>query len=189
MWETLTNYHWEGLLSSLPGALAFYVLAGLAILFGILVVANPFSRSPLNSGLCLLCTVLTLAGMSILLHAYFLAAAQVIIYAGAVLILFIFVLMLSKKDLKMVFVSTRLRYAVGVVIALALAVLFVSIVVQMPAAAPVKEAVEGSVPAIGKLLVTQYLVPFEAISVLLLAAIVGVVYLSKPETRKDPSND
>jgi len=86
MWETLTNYNWENLFSVLPGALVFYVLAGLAILFGILVVANPFSRSPINSALSLLATVLALAGLSVLLHAYFLAAVQVIIYAGAVLV-------------------------------------------------------------------------------------------------------
>ncbi|HQC42183.1 MAG TPA: NADH-quinone oxidoreductase subunit J [Verrucomicrobiota bacterium] len=183
MWETLTNYNWENLFSVLPGALVFYVLAGLAILFGILVVANPFSRSPINSALSLLATVLALAGLSVLLHAYFLAAVQVIIYAGAVLVLFIFVLMLSRKEMKIVFPSTRVRYAVGAVVALSLACLLLSVVFQMPAAAPVKEAVDGTVPAIGKLLVTEYLVPFEAISVLLLAAIVGVVHLSKPNTK------
>lgn len=186
MLEALTNYNWENLFSILPGALVFYVLAALAIFFGILVVANPFSRSPINSGLSLLATVLTLAGMSVLLHAYFLAAIQVIVYAGAVLILFIFVLMLSRKEMRLVFTSTRIRYAVGAIVALGFGCLLLSVVFRMPAAAPVQEAVEGSAPAIGRLLVTEYLVPFEAVSVLLLAAIVGVVYLSKPKTKGEP---
>lgn len=163
--------------------LIFYVLAGLAVLFGFLTVANPFSRSPLNSALCLLCTILALACMSVLLNAYFLAAVQVIVYGGAVLVLFTFILMLSKHNMKLVFAGTRIRYAVGAIAALAVCALFLSIVIQMPIGAPLKEAVEGTVPAIGKLLVTQYLVPFEAVSVLLLAAIVGVVYMSKPEEK------
>ena len=61
MWEKLLNY-WSQSAPLLPEAIAFYILATIAILFGFLVVANPFSRAPINSGLSLLCTILSLAG-------------------------------------------------------------------------------------------------------------------------------
>ena len=76
----------------------FYVLAALTLAFGILVVANPFSRNPVTSAMFLVLTIISMAGLFVLLHAFFLAAVQVIVYAGAVMVLFLFVIMLL--DLK-----------------------------------------------------------------------------------------
>lgn len=170
-------------------AILFYILAAVAILFGFLTVANPFSRSPLNSALSLLCTILALAGLSVLLNAYFIAAAQVIIYAGAVVVLFTFIFMLSHKEKKLVFAGTRIRFIVGLLVLAVFIPIVMSVAHDSVAAGAVKEVVEGTVPAIGKLLVTKYIVPFEAISVLLLAAIVGVVYMSRPDTNTDVETD
>jgi len=72
----------------------FYVFAGLTLGFGILVVANPFSRNPVTSAMFLVLAVISMAGLFVLLHAFFLAAVQVIVYAGAVMVLFLFVIML-----------------------------------------------------------------------------------------------
>ena len=184
MWEKLLNY-WSQSAPVLPEAIAFYILATIAILFGFLVVANPFSRAPINSGLSLLCTILSLAGMAILLRAYFLAAILVIIYGGAVVVLFLFVLMLSRKDFKIVFAPTRIRFAIGMIITILFAMIIVPIAIQIPVSTAVSDSVpiEGTVSAIGTLLLTKYIIPFEAISILLLSAIIGVVYLSKPETK------
>src|SRR5438445_10318747 len=76
----------------------FYLFAGLTLLFGVLVIANPFSRNPVTSAMFLVLTIGSLAGLFILLHAFFLAAVQVLVYAGAVMVLFLFVIMLL--DLK-----------------------------------------------------------------------------------------
>ena len=69
----------------------FYVFAAFTLLFGILVVANPFSRNPVTSAMFLVLTIISMAGLFVLLHAFFLAAVQVIVYAGAVMVLFIWV--------------------------------------------------------------------------------------------------
>jgi NADH-quinone oxidoreductase subunit J len=76
----------------------FYVFAALTLLCGVLVVANPFSRNPVTSAMFLVLTIISMAGLFVLLHAFFLAAVQVLVYAGAVMVLFLFVIMLL--DLK-----------------------------------------------------------------------------------------
>src|SRR3954471_5937194 len=76
----------------------FYIFASLAIICGFLVVANPFSRNPVTSAMFLVLSIASLAGLFVLLHAFFLAAVQVLVYAGAVMVLFLFVIMLL--DLK-----------------------------------------------------------------------------------------
>src|SRR2546430_15024495 len=76
----------------------FYIFGALTLLFGLLVVANPFSRSPVTSAMFLVLAIASLAGLFVLLQAFFLAAVQVLVYAGAVMVLFLFVIMLL--DLK-----------------------------------------------------------------------------------------
>src|SRR5215208_3704151 len=78
--------------------LLFYLFAAATLLCGVLVVANPFSRSPVTSAMFLVLTIVSMAGLFVLLHAFFLAAVQVLVYAGAVMVLFLFVIMLL--DLK-----------------------------------------------------------------------------------------
>src|SRR5450755_2529320 len=76
----------------------FYVFAALTLLCGVLVVVNPFSRNPVTSAMFLVLTIVSMAGLFVLLHAFFLAAVQILVYAGAVIVLFLFVIMLL--DLK-----------------------------------------------------------------------------------------
>src|SRR5213595_4096726 len=72
----------------------FYLFAFLTLACGFLVVANPFSRHPVTSAMFLVLTIASLAGLFVLLNAFFLAAVQVLVYAGAVIVLFLFVIML-----------------------------------------------------------------------------------------------
>src|ERR1700746_3783315 len=72
----------------------FWVFAFLTLGCGVLVIANPFSRNPVTSAMFLVLTIASLAGLFVLLRAYFLAAVQVLVYAGAVMVLFLFVIML-----------------------------------------------------------------------------------------------
>jgi NADH-quinone oxidoreductase subunit J len=161
----------------------FYFFAFLALVFGFLVVANPFSRNPVTSAMCLVLTIISLAGLFVLLHAFFLAAVQVLVYAGAVMVLFLFVIMLldlkeeERRKLK------ALGIAGGVISVGAILAIFLSSLFQAPLGAAESPALEGGTVALGKLLFTEYLLPFEIVSVLLLVAIVGVVLLSKKELK------
>ena len=74
--------------------LLFYAFAGLTLLCGFLVVANPFRRNPVTSAMFLVLMIISLAGLFVLLHAFFLAAVQILVYAGAIMVLFLFVVML-----------------------------------------------------------------------------------------------
>src|SRR5437879_6674240 len=76
----------------------FYLFALLTLFCGLLVIANPFSRNPVTSAMFLVLAIASMAGLFVLLHAFFLAAVQVLVYAGAVMVLFLFVIMLL--DLK-----------------------------------------------------------------------------------------
>jgi len=156
----------------------FYVFAALTLLCAILVVANPFSRNPVTSAMFLVLTIISMSGLFLLLHAFFLAAVQILVYAGAVIVLFIFVIMLldlkeeQRRKIKFFGLAAGL-VSVGIVVSI-----FVKSLASIkPAAA--EPTLEGETYALGKLLFTQYTLPFEIVSVLLLVAMVGVILLSK----------
>jgi len=156
----------------------FYVFAALTLLCAVLVIANPFSRSPVTSAMFLVLTIISMSGLFLLLHAFFLAAVQILVYAGAVMVLFLFVIMLL--DLRE---EARRRikffgFIAGIVSVGILVSIFVKALasVKTNATAP---TLEGDTIALGKLLFTQYTLPFEVVSVLLLVAMVGVILLSK----------
>jgi len=156
----------------------FYVFAALTLLCAILVVANPFSRNPVTSAMFLVLTIISMSGLFLLLHAFFLAAVQILVYAGAVIVLFIFVIMLldlkeeQRRKIKFFGLAAGL-VSVGIVVSI-----FVKSLASIkPAAA--EPTLEGETYALGKLLFTQYTLPFEIVSVLLLVAMIGVILLSK----------
>ena len=156
----------------------FYVFAVLTLGCGVLVIANPFSRNPITSAMFLVLTIISMAGLFVLLHAFFLAAVQILVYAGAVIVLFLFVIMLL--DLKAE--SVRKIKFLGVLAGLASVGAILAIFIKTLHATPLETnppVVEGGTEQLGKLLFTQYVLPFEVVSVLLLVAMVGVILLSK----------
>src|SRR3954466_2561281 len=72
----------------------FFIFAALTLVCGFLVVYNPLSRNPVTSAMFLVLAIASMAGLFVMLHAFFLAAVQVLVYAGAVMVLFLFVIML-----------------------------------------------------------------------------------------------
>jgi len=156
----------------------FYVFAALTLIFGFLVIANPWSRSPVTSAMFLVLTMVSLAGLFVLLQAFFLAAVQVLVYAGAVMVLFLFVIMLldlkeeQRRKIKFFGLAAGL-VSVGIIVSIFIKALAS---IKPAAAAP---TLEGETYALGKLLFTQYTLPFEIVSVLLLVAMIGVILLSK----------
>ncbi len=162
----------------------FYFFAGLTLLCGLLVVANPFSRNPVTSAMFLVLTIVSLAGLFVLLHAFFLAAVQVLVYAGAVMVLFLFVIMLLDLKVEEQRRVKRLGWVSGAVAAGAVAgLLLMAIARRGSDAGAVGPLAEGGTRSLGRLLFTDYLLPFEIVSVLLLVAMVGVILLSKKDLR------
>mgnify|MGYP001158122053 FL=1 len=159
----------------------FYIFSALTLLCGLLVVFNPFSRNPVTSAMFLVLTIISMSGLFVLLKAFFLAAVQILVYAGAVIVLFLFVIMLL--DVKE---EERRRYQkfgtfLGFAAVTGLAMLIINTIKQ----SGVSQALTGDGVAetkpLGKLLFTDYLLPFEIVSILLLVAMVGCILLSKRE--------
>ena len=164
----------------------FYILSALTLICGFLVIANPFSRNPVTSAMFLVLTIASLAGLFVLLHAFFLAAVQVLVYAGAVIVLFLFVIMLLdvkvEEHRRIVSLGGRILTFGGPVCVLGILAFFLTSLgkTQLGAKAP---TIEGGTIPLGRLLFTDYLLPFEIVSVLLLVAMIGVVLLSKKDLK------
>ncbi len=162
--------------------LLFYAFAGLTLLCGFLCVANPLSRNPVTSAMFLVLTIVSMAGLFVLLHAFFLAAVQVLVYAGAVMVLFLFVIMLL--DLKEEERRKLRKVTVGlgtVAVAAIAGILAKAVSGAVPFGGD--KLVEGGTKQLGRILFTQYLLPFEVLSILLLVAMVGVILLSKKDLK------
>ena len=176
----------------------FNIFAGLAVLSALLVVLNPLSRNPVTSAMFLVMTMISISGLFVLLGAYFLAAVQILVYAGAVMVLFLFVIMLldlqetTRRKLNLV------SLAMGILAVGALFLVYKSSLEstygeapqqhEMAADADQAEAapakVVGSTQALGQALFSAgngFILPFEIVSVLLLVAMVGVILLSRKE--------
>ncbi len=164
-------------------ALLFYGFAAIIVVSSLLMILK---KNPVHSALLLVLTFFCLAGVYLLLHAQFIAAVQVIVYAGAIMVLFLFVIMLLSLERE---VTSPGGHGVQKVSA---AVLTVLLAVALGSLMKVQlftgekgdypiERIEalGNSEIIGKLLFTDFLLPFEITSVLLLAAIVGAVILAK----------
>jgi NADH-quinone oxidoreductase subunit J len=162
----------------------FYIFAGMTLVFGFLVVANPFSRNPVTSAMFLVLTIGSLAGLFVLLQAFFLAAVQVLVYAGAVMVLFLFVIMLLDLKTEERRKVKRVGAAAGVIITITFVAIFLqSLSSAKPLHTQASPVLQGSTAELGRLLFTQYLLPFEIVSILLLVAMLGVVLLSKKEMK------
>jgi NADH-quinone oxidoreductase subunit J len=163
----------------------FYIFAFLTLVCGFLVIANPFSRNPVTSAMFLVLAIVSLAGLFVLLHAYFLAVVQILVYAGAVMVLFLFVIMLlnlKEEERRKIKVLGLLG---GLVSVGAILVIFLTKALDKNTSLGGAESptLEGGTADLGKMLFTQYLLPFEIVSVLLLVAMVGVVLLSKKDLK------
>jgi NADH-quinone oxidoreductase subunit J len=168
--------------TALPDIL-FYVFACLTLVCGFLVVLNPFSTNPVTSAMFLVLTIACLAGLFVLLHAFFLAAVQILVYAGAVMVLFLFVIMLLDLPAEERRGVKRAGIVLGVIAVGTIITLLLRSLARSPLNPDGTPTVEGGTIQLGRLLFTQYLLPFEIISVLLLVAMVGVILLSKKELK------
>ncbi len=159
----------------------FYGLAAVSIGSALMMVTR---RSPVMSAIWLIANFFALAGLYLTLHAQFIAVIQIIVYAGAIMVLFLFVIMLlnlgDAKGLNEKISYTKIiavGLSGGVLMELLAIVGFSNVVLPVQ---NVDRAVQiGTVENIGKELFSTFLFPFEITSVLLLAAIIGAVILAK----------
>ena len=161
-------------------ALLFILFAGLAIGCGLAVVAQ---RNPLYSAISLIGVFISLACLYVMLAAPFIAAVQVIVYAGAIMVLVVFVIMLLNVEQEERG-RTRLKFLVPTAIALSAVLIaevaFILVTVQEFRVNPTATASDvGVTHSIGASLFTHYLLPFEITSILLLMAIVGAMTLAR----------
>ncbi len=163
----------------------FVVLAIFAVVTAFLVIVQ---RNPVASAIFLILTFFSLAGIYLLLHAEFIAAIQVLVYAGAIMVLFLFVIMLLnlEKETRIV-TRNRLLKGVGILLGVALLVqigaMFQKVLLEGTKGgySPEKVASLGNTQVVAQLLFTDFLLPFEITSVLLLVAIIGAIVLAKRE--------
>lgn len=181
----------------------FNIFSVLAVLSALLVIVNPFSRNPVTSAMFLVTTMISISGLFVLLNAYFLAAVQILVYAGAVMVLFLFVIMLldvqetARRKLRVVSLVMGIL-SVGALFGVYNSSLeatyeqeidgFWSEYVGVHSLANDVEGVVavGSTQALGQELfssINGFILPFEIVSILLLVAMIGVILLSKKESK------
>ena len=162
----------------------FYLFAAMTLVFAVAVVAN---RNPVASALSLVVSFLGLAALFVGLDAYFIAVIQVLVYAGAVMVLFLFIIMLL--DLK---AETRRRLNIaalagGIAVLGGFVVLITHVVKSLPASADhfptLARTGYSDAYDIGMTLFSDFNLPFQIIGVLLLVSTIGVVFLSRRSLR------
>lgn len=163
----------------------FYLFASLAIAFSLMVVLK---RNPVANAFSLVMVFFCFAGIYALLDAHLIAALQVLVYAGAIMVLFVFVIMLLNQDIPSFDLGRShkgMRFAAALLCVAALAIFIWAIKNSAitsgggPHTSERIAASGGNTQVISELMFSEYILPFELTSVLLLAAIVGAVAIAK----------
>ena len=162
----------------------WYFLSALTLLSALMVV---FAKNPIHSVLYLVFTFFCISGHYVLLNAQFLMAVNIIVYAGAIMVLFLFVIMMLDLRKNMPESKTSLVKLAGSVVAGTLLVILVAAFHKNSLPAPSAESTPnftsqtGMVENLGKVLYSEYLLPFELVSILFFVAMVGAVLIGKRE--------
>jgi NADH-quinone oxidoreductase subunit J len=162
-------------------ALPFYILSVLSVFSALMVV---LSRKPVHSVLYLIFCFFTIGGHYLLLNAQFLFAVHIIVYAGAIMVLFLFALMFINMNQEVEKHKSNLLKAAAVISGGLLLLVLTAVTRDagaMQAVAPSGGEAIGTVKNLGRALYGKYLLPFELTSILLLAAMVGAVMLGKKQ--------
>ena len=173
------------------GAVVFYAAAVVVLLgaVGVLTLKNP-----VHAALSLLATFLAVAALFVLQHAEFLAAVQILIYAGGVMVLFLFVIMLVNvttlpREPQYLRRLAPAALVIGATLAVLVGIGVWSVATAGPGDLDALRTVEGqalgNTQAVGWSLYREYLLPFEVVSVVLLVAMIGAIVMGRKETRKE----
>src|ERR1700722_4615450 len=163
--------------------LAFFALAAIAVIGALSLI---FQRHPIHSALSLIVVMVALAGLYLLMGAEFVAAAQIIVYGGAIMVLFVFVIMLLNAGVEERTSFSKLAGFPGLLLAIVLMVCLAAAVVKPTN--PVQPAVTYGTTAPTKVLSAQlfqeFVYPFELTSFLILVAIVGAMVLAQRDRKE-----
>ncbi|MDI6735190.1 MAG: NADH-quinone oxidoreductase subunit J [bacterium] len=158
--------------------ITFYILAGIAVISAILVISL---RNLVHCVISLALMMLAIAGLYITLFAEFIAMVQILIYIGAVVVLFLFLIMLTlrltDKDIK----QTNEQKGISFILAGLLLFLLVTVLNRTSWNISPEAVVENTTSKIGNLLLTTYVFPFELISVVLLACLIGAIVIARKD--------
>jgi NADH-quinone oxidoreductase subunit J len=161
-------------------SLCFWVLAIGALAGAVGVV---ISKEIIRTAMCLLATLVAMAGLYFLLGGYFLGAVQLIVYAGGVLVLFVFGVMLTARSPQVSFEPKWFEMAAGAGICAVLLATLLHVVLRTDWPGEAGDVPDATVAAIGQQFLGDYLVPFEAASILLLVVMIGAAFLARPIRR------
>lgn len=158
-------------------AIVFWSFSFIALLSAIMMV---FHKNPIHSALSLIVTLFSTACLFVLLGAGFIAVMQVLVYAGAIMVLFVFVIMmLNLKREELGLRRHRIKKAIGMIICIVVGVRFASILFTQTFDKATLPQNFGSIENVGSIIFTSYVFPFELVGVLLLSAVVGAVMVAK----------
>ena len=162
--------------------IAVFIVFGAITVFSAAIVAT--ARMIVHSVFALLLTFFGVAGLYVLLHADFLAATQVMIYVGGILVLLLFGVMLTHRIASVKVKSASMQRAPAAIVCLGLLAVLLFVIYRTPWPIRSFEQVGATTKPIGRLLMTDYLLPFEVISVLLFAVLVGAALIARREARR-----
>ncbi|MGE0567575.1 MAG: NADH-quinone oxidoreductase subunit J [Bacteroidia bacterium] len=160
----------------------FGILSFLAIMFALLVV---FSKSPVNSVLYLVMTFFCIAGHYLIMNSQFLAVVHIVVYAGAIMVLFLFIIMLMNLNEDS---EPQKTWLTKIIAGIAGGLMLFVLVASLKGAEEMNMEVYGSpqmglVKNLGTVLFKDFLFPFEVASILLLAALVGAILIGKKQAK------
>ena len=162
----------------------FWIFAALTVIFGVAVILN---RNPVASALSLVVSFLGLSALFISLDAFFVGIIQVLVYAGAVMVLFLFIIMLldirAEERRRINWLGAVGGSAVAVILLIQIWTVIAHFQLARRPFPPLATSTTDDVWNIGRLLFTNYNLPFQIIGVLVLVATIGVVLLSRREPR------
>lgn len=156
----------------------FWFLSALAIGSALMVITR---KNPVHSVLYLVVTFFAISGHYILLNAQFLAVVNIIVYAGAIMVLFLFVVMMMNLNVNVEPQKNKLLQFAGVISGGGLFLVLLAALVKTKGAVEMQTGDYGLVKNLGKVLFSDYIIPFEISSVLFLSAMIGAVVISKKE--------
>ena len=159
--------------------IAFWVIVGITVGSAFMVVQ---SKSLLYSDYALLFTFIGVTGLYIFLWADFLAVVQVVVYVGGILVLIIFGIMLTNKITSVNISHTSMQKSMGAIVVIAFIGLLGFMILSTPWLVLPNAEPSDTTSAIGRLLLIDYLLPFEAVSLLLLGALIGATTLSRKDS-------
>ena len=168
-----------------PIVIIFYFLAAITLATAFLTI---YSRNPIHSAIYLVLCFFSIAGHYLLFNAQFLALVHIIVYSGAIMVLFLFTIMLMNLNKEDEVHNPRITRIGALIVFLIMSIVFITIFINS------KTIMTGydtsgedfqSIKVLGKILLNEYMFPFEFISILLLVAMIGTVLLTKKEKNNE----